>query len=172
MTDLVDELLAEADAAIAAMQAAALRARALHAKAELMRHMRGTAAKLSKLPLNEAAEKVAGEWMKAWQLDATAYAALSGDVRRFTLAFCRNAQGETAATQQEIRDAIVALDTALAGHGTSIADQMAFRSECAHGWWDLVVPRPGGLPPRAFVPLHVPGTAFWDTACAERCRPA
>ncbi len=44
MTDVVDELLQEADRAVAAMREAAIRARALHARAELMRHMRTTAA--------------------------------------------------------------------------------------------------------------------------------
>ena len=49
MPDIVDTMLAEADAAIAAMQAAAMHARALHARAELLRHLRTTAAKLARI---------------------------------------------------------------------------------------------------------------------------
>ncbi len=77
MPHVVDEMLHEAESAIAAMRAAALRARALHANAELMRHMRTTAAKLATRPLAEAAALVAGDWMKAWHLDGTAYAEIS-----------------------------------------------------------------------------------------------
>jgi hypothetical protein len=97
MPDVVDEMQLAALAAIAAMQEAAIRARASHARAELMRHMRTTAAKLSQRPLAEAAELVAREWMKAWHLAGDAYAALAGDVSRFTLAFCYDAQASTPA---------------------------------------------------------------------------
>jgi hypothetical protein len=45
MLHIVDEMQEEAAQAIAAMHEAALRARRLHARAELMRHMRTTAAK-------------------------------------------------------------------------------------------------------------------------------
>jgi hypothetical protein len=172
MTDVVDDLLAEAAAAIADMREAALRARTLHARAELLRHMRGTAARMRDRPLDEAATRVAGEWMQAWQLDAAAYAAVSAPVARFTRAFCENARAANAATQHEILAAMHTLDAALATQGTSIADQMAWRSECAYGWWDLVAPTPTDLPARASVPRHVPGTPFWETGCAERCRGA
>jgi hypothetical protein len=172
MTDIVDALLAEAEAAMAEMRAAALRARALHARAELMRHMRGTAAKMRGRPLNEAAALVAREWMKAWQLDDAAYANVSTPVARFTRAFCFDALASTDATQAEILAAMTGLDTALSTLGTSIADQMAWRSECAHAWWDLVVPAPADVPDRASVPLLRNGVAFWENGCAERCRGA
>jgi hypothetical protein len=174
MPDLVDELQHAAAQAIAAMRVAALEARRLHANAELMRHMRGTAAKLVARPLDEAAALVAGEWMKAWHLDGDAYAALGPDVARFCLAFCRDARGATPATQADIREAIGALEAALGQHGTSIADQMAWRSECAHGWWELVVPTPDDLPARSDrpgMPRHRAGAAFWEIGCAARCAP-
>ena len=171
MPDIVDTMLAEADAAIAAMQAAAMHARALHARAELLRHMRTTAAKLASRPLAEAASLVAGEWMAAWHLDTSAYADIANDVQAFTLAFVRNAQAPSPVTPLAIQDTTQALDTALARHGTTLADQMAWRSQCAHGWWDLVAPSPPDLPNRPGVPTHQPGTPFWQTACAPHCAP-
>jgi hypothetical protein len=171
MPDVVDEMLREAQDAINAMQATALHARALHARAELLRHMRSTAAKHAARAPAEAAGQVASEWMAAWHLDGQAYADIAADVRAFTEAFVRNAQAPSAATQQAIRDATAALDTALARHGTTLADQMAWRSQCAHGWWDMVVPAPPGLPGRPGVPPYQPGTPFWHAACAAHCAP-
>lgn len=170
MTHVVDELLAAADAAIADMREAALRARALHAHAELMRHMRGTAAKLAHLPLEQAGDKVASEWMDAWHLDGAAYPDLAADIRSFTLAFVRDAAIPGPASEAALRHAITALDAAFARIGTSIADQMAFRSQCAHAWWEAVVPVPPDLPERKIVPRLTAGAPFWETGCAERCR--
>jgi hypothetical protein len=172
MPELVDELQQAAALSIEAMRRAALEARRLHATAELMRHMRGTAAKLADRPVEEAAALVAGEWMKAWHLDGDAYAALGPDVTRFCLAFSHDARGTTAATQMAIRDAIAALEAAFGRHGTTIADQMAWRSECAHGWWELVVPTPDDLPSRsdrAGMPRYRTGAPFWEIGCAARC---
>jgi len=174
MPHVVDEMLHEAEAAIAAMREAALRARVLHARAELVRHMRSTAAKLSARPRAEAAALVSGEWMKAWHLDGHGYADIADDVRRFAEAFVQDAQGTGPATEQAIRDAIGGLDAAFAQHGTTLADQMAWRSQCAHGWWDLVVPSPTDLPNRPNgpgVPRHQPGTPFWKAGCAAHCAP-
>lgn len=169
MTHVIDEMLQQAADAIAAMRQAARHARALHARAELMRHMRGTAARLATRPLPEAAALVAGEWMKAWQLDETAYQAVSQDVRRFTEAFCADARDTTPATQHAILEATETLETALTTIGTTIADQMAWRSECAHGWWELVAPTPAGLPARPGIPPAPGGKPFWESGCPERC---
>lgn len=125
-------------------------------------------------PLAAAATQVAGEWMAAWHLDGHAYADIAADVRAFTEAFVRNAQMPGPATQQAIHDTTLALDAALARHGTTLADQMAWRSQCAHGWWDLVVPSPPDLPNRPSrpgVPTHQPGTPFWQTGGAPHCAP-
>ncbi|MCC6718808.1 MAG: hypothetical protein IT555_13065 [Acetobacteraceae bacterium] len=174
MPHVVDDMLDEAQLAIAAMRAAAVRARALHARAELMRHMRATAASLADRPLAEAAALVAGEWMKAWHLDDGAYTGIAADIRLFTEAFVRDAHGSTRATQQAILDTTAALDAALARHGTTLADQMAWRSQCAHGWWELVAPSPPDLPnrpDRPGVPRQRPGAAFWTAGCAAHCAP-
>jgi hypothetical protein len=170
---VVDGMLDEAARAIEAMRAAALHARNLHARAELMRHMRTTAAKMRARPLDEAAALVAAEWMQAWHIDGAVYAAIAEPAARFTRAFCVDANGSTEATQHDIADAIRDVEAALASQGTSIADQMAWRSECAHGWWELVVPTPADLPHRAAragMPRHQAGTAFWETGCAPHCR--
>ena len=47
-----------------------------------------------------------------------------------------------------------ALDEALAREGTSISEQMAWRSQCAHGWWELVAPTPADLPGRKDAAVH------------------
>ena len=162
MPHIVDQLQAEAATAIKAMRDAALAARQLHARAELLRHMQQTAAKLADQPPEQAIERVMREWMQAWHIDTGAYVELLEDARRFAAAFCADARGTDA------------LDAALARHGTSIADQMAWRSQCAHGWWDMVVPTPWDLTGRAErpgVPRYQPGLAFWEIGCADRCRP-
>jgi hypothetical protein len=174
MPHSVDQVQAEAATAIRAMRAAALSARQLHARAELLRHMQQTAAKLADQPPEQAIERVMREWMQAWHIDTGPYAELLEDARRFAAAFCADARGSTPATQAAIGAATDALDAALAHHGTSIADQMAWRSQCAHGWWDMVVPTPWDLPGRAErpgVPRYQAGLAFWEIGCAERCRP-
>ena len=61
MTHFVDELTANSEAAIAAMRDAALRARHIHARAELMRHMLVTAHKVKRKPRADAVEAVVTE---------------------------------------------------------------------------------------------------------------
>lgn len=172
MPDIVDALLAEADEEIARMREVAFSARALHARAELARHMRTTAAKLASRPLEEAITLVSGEWMKAWGLDAAGYPEIAADMISFTRAFCVNARSATAGTQADVADAIAALDTAFRRIGTSLADQMAFRSECAHGWWSDVVAIPADIatlrksPPP---PPRLPGAPFWTAGAPPHC---
>jgi len=171
MPHIVDDLLNEAEDAKAQMREAALRARTLQARAELLRHMRGTAARHAGHP--GAAAKIADEWMRAWGLGADAYPDLAAPFRGLTEAFCADAEAPSAASSAAIGAALVALEAALAGTGTTLADQMAFRSHCAHGWWEMVVPVPSDVPRGeryADVPVWRKGAAFWDIACAARCR--
>jgi len=171
MPHIVDDLLNEAEIAMAQMREAALRARTLHARAELLRHMRGTAARHAGHP--GAAAKIADEWMRAWGLGADAYPDLAAPFRDFTEAFCADAEAPSASSSAAIGAALVALETALTGAGTTLADQMAFRSHCAHGWWEMVVPVPPDVPRGeryADVPVWRKGAAFWDIVCAARCR--
>ncbi len=170
MTHPVDAHIAEARAAIATMIAAARAARHAHARAELLRHMRTTAAKMVEKPLDEAVAKVSHEWMAAWSLDSGAYPDLAADVTDFTRAFCRDARGSDAATQAEVGRTIAALEAGFERIGTTLSDQMAFRSECAHGWWNLVAPPPPGQSaPGRVLPEPRPGEPFWTAGARPHC---
>ena len=173
MPHFVDELRADSEAAIAAMRDTALRARQIHARAELMRHMLLTAHKVKRKPKAEAVEAVVTEWMKAWHLTRSDWPQLARDMEAFTAAFYDYANDPSDGTDAALRDACAGLDAALAKEKTSIADQMAWRSECAHGWWDMVSPTPRDLPGRAdrhTVPGFKPGMPFWDAGCADKCK--
>lgn len=165
---LARTMAAEAAAAIAAMQEAALRARALHARAELMRHMEATARKALRGPDSAgAAAQVAHEWAQAWAMDG---ASLGAAARGFVDAHLHAAAGGGDADAALSR-ALDALDRALAAAGTTLADEMAWRSECAHGWWALVCPPPPGTSRRAGVPAPDPARPFWGAGCAPHCAP-
>ena len=97
MPHIVDDLLNEAEAAMAQMRDAALRARILHARAELLRHMRGTAAKNAGRP--DTGARIADEWMRAWGLGADAYPDLAAPFRAFTEAFCADAEAPSASSE-------------------------------------------------------------------------
>lgn len=173
MPHFVDELRADAEAAIAAMRDAALRARHIHARAELMRHMLLTAHKVKSKPKADAVEAVVTEWMKAWHLTRSDWPQLAREMEAFTAAFHDYANDPSDGTDAALRDACRALDAALAKEATSISDQMAWRSECAHGWWDMVSPTPRDLPgrrDRRTVPEFKPGMSFWDAGCADKCK--
>ena len=149
MTHLVDEAQAEARAAIRAMQGAARHARAVHARAELLRHMRTTAQKPGADPA-----RVAAEWMQAWGMQD--WPAVASEMRRFSAAFCAYASAPDDATDRAVRDATAGLEVALQGMGTTLADEMATRSECRHGWWAAVQPA-------------APGQPFWMDGAAPHC---
>lgn len=173
MPHFVEELRGDADAAIAAMREAALTARRVHARAELMRHMLTTARKVRERPKAEAVEAVVREWMDAWNLSRHDWPHIAHEMERFTASFHDYASDPSDAHDQRLRQSCDALDAALAREGTSISDQMAYRSECAHGWWELVKPTPADLPrakPRFSGPQPDRGQAFWDVGCPDFCR--
>ena len=172
MPHFVDQLQDEATQAIAAMRDAALAARHIHARAELMRHMRTTAKKFMHKPKAEAVESVVAEWMEAWHLPRSEWPHIAVEMERFTQAFHDYAHEGSDAADAKLRQAGEALDAALAREDTSISEQMAFRSMCAHGWWDMVVPTPADLPGRVerpTIPKLQPGRPFWETPCAAQC---
>ena len=164
---VAEEMRRDADEAIRAMQDAARHARTLHARAELMRHMLTTAAKLRDQP--DAVPGVVREWMAAWALDAEAWPSLASAMRAFTEATCRYEADPSDATDAGWRAAVRVLDDALAAHGLTLADQMAWRSECAHGWWHAVAPPPADLPVRPSVPKVALDAPFWAAGCAPHC---
>lgn len=149
MPHLATELQAEAAQAIVAMQDAARRARHLHARAELLRHMHTTAAKPG-----ADVESVVREWMHAWGMED--WPEVAAEARRFTAAILAYAGHPDDAADQAVRDSLAALDAALAAQGTTLSDQMAWRSRCAHAWWAAIAPQP-------------PARPFWDAGCPADC---
>jgi len=173
MPHFVDALQQQASAAIASMREAALEARRIHAHAELMRHMLTTARKVKDRPKAEAVETVVGEWMAAWNLDRSDWPHIATEMQGFTEAFHDYANDPSDAHDARVAAGAQALDAALAREGTSIAEQMAFRSQCAHGWWELVAPVPADLPgrkERPSIPKPEFGRPFWEAGCADFCR--
>jgi len=173
MPHFVEALEQEAAEAIAQMKQAALRARHAHARAELMRHMLTTARKVKDKQKAEAVETVVREWMGAWSLQRSDWPHIAREMAAFTEAFHDYANDPSDEHDTRLREACAVLDTVLEQEGTSISDQMAFRSECAHGWWEQVKPVPADLPgrkPRPSVPALEPGKAFWEAGCADFCR--
>lgn len=173
MPHFVEEMREEADVAIARMREAALAARHLHARAELMRHMLTTARKVADKPKAEAVETVVREWMDAWNLDRHDWPHIAREMETFTAAFHDYANEPSDVRDITLRESCAALDEALAREGTSISEQMAFRSQCAHGWWELVAPTPADLPgrkPRPSMPAPRTDAPFWEAGCADFCR--
>ena len=165
MTDVVDELLGEAQQAVTAMREAALRARALHARAELMRHMRTTAAKSKDKPRAEAVRAVVDEWLDAWALTRESWPHVA-EMEAVTIAFHDHARAPSFMTDGALRTAILALDAAFAKAGKPLADQMAWRSMCAHGWWGQVTPPPPG---QGRADRQWPARPFWEDGCLPQC---
>ena len=173
MPFLHQELANEAEAAIAAMKARAVAARALHARAELLRHMVTTARKFTARPADEAVEGVVREWMDAWGLDRDEWPRLAVEMEVFTLAIRGFVAAPSDASDAAVRDAFAGLEAAFGAAGTTLADEMAWRSQCAHGWWGVVSPEPAGLKgakPRPSIPPLDPGKPFWENGCADFCR--
>ena len=172
MPHFVEQLQGEAAQAMTAMRDAAIAARHIHARAELMRHMRTTAAKSKDKPKAQAIELVVAEWMQAWHLPRGEWPHIAREMERFTEAFYEYAGAPSDAADAQVRAGCQALDAVLAKEGTSISDQMAFRSMCAHRWWEMVTPTPADLPGRTerpTIPALQPGHPFWETGCAEQC---
>ena len=165
MTDFTEELRVAAQADIAAAHHAALRARAMHARAELMRHMMLTTAKSTDKSREESVRLVTDEWLDAWRRDRTNYPyvalmeALSGA--------CYDAQkSPSAETDKRVREAFAALEGACITHGTTLADEMAWRSGCSHMWWGDVRPAPN-LP--EYRERARRSEALFDRGCPPEC---
>ena len=175
MQTLIEELQEEAADAFLHMQRSARDARAAHARSELLRHMLTTAGKVAGRSRPEAVEQVVREWMAAWSLDRAAWPDLAAEMATYTDAVIAFVAMPGAPTDAVLRRAAEQLEEAFGRTGATLPDQMAWRSECAHGWWEQVAPTPSDLPgrkDRPGVPSPRPGRPFWDAACAEHCRPA
>ncbi len=165
---VAEEMMREAEAAVAEMRRACLAARRAHARAELLRHMMLTAAKFDG-PADAAAAKIAGEWMAAWKLSA-GYGDLGPAADAFTRACLEAHRAPGPAADEALRAALARLDAALAAAGVTLEDEMAWRSECAHGWWALVAPPPEGRGRTDLAPIQpAPGAPFWTAGAPPHC---
>lgn len=166
MPDFAAELRQEAETAIAAARDASLRARAVHARAELMRHMLTTAAKVKDRPARDAIAFVLAEWLAAWAQDP-ATCPQKPQMEDLAAACQAMVRAPGAHADTAVRHAFAALEAAYAAAGTTLADEMAWRSSCAHGWWGDVRPAPaeGG-----YSALARRADALWERGCAPHCR--
>ena len=165
MTHMVDETRREAEAAIAAMRAAALRARDRHARAELMRHMAMTTAPVKDRPRDEAVRHIVDHWLEAWDLDR-AHGPHLAEMDRFAGAFHDYLRAPTDAHDRNLRDVFAALEQAFTANGVALVDQMAWLSVCAHEWWGEVLPAPAG---KGRSDRQWPERAFWERGCLPEC---
>ena len=165
MMHLVDELKAKADASIAAMRDAALRARETHARAELMRHMLMTAGKVKDLPAVDAVRFIVDHWLEAWSLARASWPHVA-EMEAFAAAFHAYARAPTDAHDEAVRAICVRLELVFVAAGMPIADQMAWRSICAHGWWAHVAPPPPG---KGRPDRDGPDRPFWEHGCLPEC---
>jgi hypothetical protein len=165
MKHLVDELKARADEQIAIMRDAALRARDTHARAELMRHMLMTANHVKTKPAAEAVAFIVDHWLEAWGLSRGSWPHVR-EMEGFAAAFHAYAITPSHANDDAVRSTCVRLELAFVSAGMPIADQMAFRSMCAHGWWAHVRPRPPEVGRRE---PGEPEQPFWELGCRPEC---
>ena len=165
MKHLVEEEQEAAAAAIATMRDAAKRAREIHVRAELMRHMRMTAAKNKDRPRDAAVRAVVDEWLFAWALERASWPHVA-EMEALTAAFLDYVAAPGDASDRAVRAAWDATTSAFAAAGKPLADQMAWRSICAHGWWAQVHPAPAGQgrSDRAW-----PARPFWEEGCLPQC---
>ncbi len=166
MPTLVDSLHAEAEAAIAAMRTACEAARTVHARAELARHMLTTARKNLGRPRAEAVAAVVDEWLFAWALSRGDVPGIAAAMDSVTDAFCTMAEAPSPAADAALRAAWDGLEAACAATGASVADRMAWRSMCAHGWWADIRPAPPG---EGRADSAWPAAPFWTKGCLPQC---
>ncbi len=165
MAHLVDELKAKADIDLAAMRSAALRARDTHARAELMRHMLMTANTVRNRPVGDAVRFIVDHWLDAWNLARASWPHVA-EMEAFAAAFHAYAIAPSNVRDEAVRQTCIRLELAFAAAGMPIADQMAWRSICAHGWWAQVRPAPTGQGRPDF---EWPGQPFWEQGCRPEC---
>lgn len=165
MPHLVEDLQAQAAQAIAAMREAAIAARSLHARAELMRHMRLTAAKSRDVPREQAVRAVVDEWLFAWSLSRETWPHVAA-MEALTVAFHDYVRDPSDAKDAAVRRALEVIERAFTAAGSPLDDQMAWRSMCAHGWWSDVRPAPPG---RGRADRVDPPAPFWEKGCKPEC---
>ena len=147
------------------MRETALRARDTHARAELMRHMLMTADKVKEQPAADAVRHIVDHWLDAWGLVRASWPHVAA-MEAFAEAFHAYAIEQSHVHDDAVRVCCIRLELAFVAAGMPIADQMAWRSVCAHGWWGDVRPAPPGQgrPDRDST-----GKPFWEKGCLPEC---
>jgi hypothetical protein len=84
----------------------------------------------------------------------------------FAAAFHAYAIAPSDARDEAVRATCIRLELAFAAAGMPIADQMAWRSICAHGWWGEVRPAPPG---QGRTDYTWPAQPFWEAGCRPEC---
>ena len=164
MTDFTAELKHAADAEMASAREATMRARTLHARAELMRHMMLTTAKSADRARAESIKRVVDEWLDAWQRTRQNYPHVA--MMEGLAGACYDAlRAPSNKTDRALREAFAALEHACVEHGTTLADEMAWRSGCSHGWWSDVRPAPDG----PYNERSRRSESLWERGCPTHC---
>ena len=83
-----------------------------------------------------------------------------------TDAFCTMAEATSPAADGALRAAWDGLEAACAATRASVADRMAWRSMCAHGWWADIRPAPPG---EGRADTAWPDAPFWTKGCLPQC---
>ncbi|MCB1339558.1 MAG: hypothetical protein KDK24_00500 [Pseudooceanicola sp.] len=166
MTHMLAELTDRAEASIAAMKAAAERARLDHAAAELTRHMLLTTARFAERGRDGAIDAVVADWLGAWHLRRDEWPEIAAEMETLTGAFYDYITEPGDATDRAVRTAWDALKAAHDTPARTLEDQMAWRSMCAHGWWGEVNPAPDGYRDHDATRPREP---FWTKGCPPEC---
>ena len=166
MMHMLDDLTASAEASIAAMKDAAARARRAHAAAELVRHMLLTTAKFADRDRDAAIRAVVADWLGAWHLRREDWPEIAAEMDAMTGAFYDYCAEASDANDAAVRAAWSRLKAAHDGPDRTLEDQMAWRSVCAHGWWQQVSPPPDGTRDHDADRPRIP---FWAQGCPPEC---
>lgn len=161
MAHFGDELTAQAGMAFDRMKQAALDAREISTRAELMRHMLLAATGKKHLPRDAAAAAVVEEWLDAWN-KPTDMNAVATEMRALAAAFYDYAHAPTDAKDRAVRAAFAALKAAHDKGGPTVEDQMAWRSERALPWWGRIKPLPKGYVANPKAGAAPAGRPFWE----------
>jgi hypothetical protein len=165
MNDFTTELKHAAEAQIASAREATLRARIAHARAELMRHMMLTTAKSTARPREESIRLVVDEWLDAWRRTRDNYPYVR-EMEALCGACYDALRHPSDDFDRAVREAFAVLEHACVDKGTTLADEMAWRSGCSHGWWGDVHPAPDAPEYREQAKRK---QSLWQRGCPPEC---
>jgi hypothetical protein len=115
-------------------------------------------------PRDAAIARIVDEWLAAWALDRS-WPHVK-EMEALSAAFLDHALAPSEATDRVIRAVFDKLECVFASAGLPVADQMAWRSACAHAWWAQVRPAPTG---KGRTDRSWPARPFWEEGCPPHC---